>query len=192
LGEWKYGELGGDVPGVEGGDDEIILAFDERMDDAADNAGEPKVDVAGDRIMGEVGSTGAKWISPGGRASPWLDSGKGLFSTLAWRAGFEFDGSEFCLLHSDNGLLSAVAKRLDLEGSVLLLLNDSDGLFSSMVVACWKNSAANVMLLLNSGLGTSSISNVKAPSISIGLASSCSASSFGMGGSDFRGWWGVR
>jgi hypothetical protein len=190
LGEWKYGELGGDVPGVEGGD-EVILAFDERIDDAADNAGEPKVDAAGDRIIGEVGSTGAKWVSPGGRASPWLDSGKGLFSTPPKRAGLESDGSEFCLLHSDNGLFSAVAKRLDLEGSVLLLLNDSDGLFSSMVAA-WKNSAANVRLLLNSGLGTSSISNVKAPSISIDLASSCLASSFGVGGSDFLGWWSVR
>jgi hypothetical protein len=90
------GELGGDVAGVEGVDEQKLAASEEQSDGVGDEVTELVLDVTGDRIMGDGGSTGAKWVGPGGRACPLLNRGDGLFSGAA--PCESVDGNEFLLL----------------------------------------------------------------------------------------------
>ena len=128
-----------------------------------------------DESAGDVCLVGAKWVGPVGCASSRRDNG--------------------------DGFLSAVAAREILEGSVLRLLNRGEGLLT-MSALNWNGSGGGagsdgrvardgrLLLLLNSGLGTSSPAGAGAGALNWNMGwPTISISGFeGVAGSDFRYW----
>jgi hypothetical protein len=98
----NFGELGGDVAGVEGVDEQKLSMSVEHRDGVGEEIEELVFERVGDRMIGDGGSKGTKRVGPGARTLLALHSG---------------------------GQLSAVATRLTLDGkeSILLLLGRIEG-----------------------------------------------------------------